>query len=181
MEPKKARLAITVTVVVTILIVALCLFLLLSPTPALGGGSKNTTGTVSASEVVLQQPEVKEEEQQPDEGDPAFAWFVWTKPNADDLKGCAEEMQRPKLSSYLDYYEIMVVNPEFVNEKEDEEIEFAYLLYEPTKKLYSRHVILELPTGTPVLALAKENGYTLVLVQEGVGGWVRTDLLDYLG
>ena len=41
-----------------------------------------------------------------------------------------------------------------------------------------RDAIMKLKANTVVTALAKENGYTLVLVQEGVAGWIRTFELD---
>ena len=178
MEPKKARLAITITVIVAVLVIAVCLFFLLGPEL---GSSKSTykpmTPVAPVSQVVQPAPT-----SEPEDDDYDFSWVIYASPGPDNLKGAAEELQRPKIDNYLESYEKLYVYPEFVDEeKGDEEIDFAYLLYAPEKKLYSRHVIIELPKYTTVLGIAKQNGYTLVLVQPGVVGWVRTDLLEYSG
>ena len=54
----------------------------------------------------------------------------------------------------------------------------VYVQYRPEKREYSRDVIIELDNNTPVTAIAKENGYTLVLVKEGLAGWVPTQDLE---
>lgn len=178
MEPKKARLAITMTAIAAVLVIAVCLFFLLGP--ELGSGKSTTkkpnAAVAPAAQVVQPKPTEapKEKVENPD-----FSWVILEFPGPDNLKGAADELVKPKIDNYLSAYELMYVYPEFVDEDEDEEIEFAYLLYAPEKKLYSRHVIIELPRYTPVLAIAKQNGYTLCLVQPGVVGWVRTELLEY--
>ena len=91
-------------------------------------------------------------------------------PGPDDLSGCSDKLYYPKSESYLSSYESMVVRPSSGDT--------VYLQYKPEKIQYTTDAIMKLKANTVVTALAKENGYTLVLVQEGVAGWIRTFELD---
>ena len=92
------------------------------------------------------------------------------KPSADDLKGSSDSLYHPKPENYLPEYQNMLTRAE----KGDT----VYVQYRPEKREYSRDVIIELDNNTPVTAIAKENGYTLVLVKEGLAGWVPTQDLE---
>ena len=155
MEPKKAKKAITITIIVAILLIALCLlflFYVLPPEIQKDGGKK-----ADPKETVIVDPPPSEETQ--DDG-----------PSEADLRGCSENIYRPKESSYLDAYVSMNVHAD-TNTR-------VYLQYRPEKYEGSSDVIMKMENGTVVTALARENGYTLVKVQAGVAGWIESQYLE---
>ena len=104
-----------------------------------------------------EEPPVSEEPQPPTE-----------EPEPEPMP--SDKLYYPKSESYLSSYESMVVRPSSGDT--------VYLQYKPEKIQYTTDAIMKLKANTVVTALAKENGYTLVLVQEGVAGWIRTFELD---
>lgn len=150
MEPKKARLAIALTIIVALIIIGACLCLLLDFNPM----------DVFAEEEPTPEPTAT----------PAPVVEVKPVPGPADLKGCSDELYMPKAENYLNEYVPMITH--------SSESEKVYVQYRPEKREYSRDVIVELDNNSVVTAIAKENGYTLVLVQDGVAGWVITHELD---
>ena len=155
MEPKKARLAIAITAIVAVLIIVVCLCMLLGFNPFKSEAPVQESETTVNVEVNATMPA------------PASN----SVPGPADLKGCSDDLYYPKIENYLPEYVAMITN--------SDEAETVSLQYRPEKKEFSRHVIVELENNTPVLAVAQENGYTLVLVKEGLGGWIVTQELDY--
>ena len=94
-------------------------------------------------------------------------------PGPDDLKGTSNSLYHPKEESYLPHYETMIVNPQSGKSN-------VYLQLKPERIVNSTDALMKLNKNMIVTALAKENGYTLVLVQEGVAGWVKTQELETL-
>ena len=162
MEPRKAKIAIIITVVVALLLLAVCLCALLN----LGPFSKKTP-----------EPEVQAEETLPPEPSPSptpteepAAAEEPARPSAEDLKGCSNDLYHPKPESYLDSYVQMIARAS----KGDT----VPLQYRPEKWEHYSDLVVRLENNTTVTAIAKENGYTLVLVKEGVAGWIPTYQLD---
>ena len=156
MEPKKANLAIILTAVIALVMILLCLSLLMDWIPfsqkniATSTSSENTTVVVVPS-APSPSPSVK-------------------RPSVEDLSGCSDKLQFPKEGSYLKNYETYAVQPESGQK--------TFLLYKPEKLKYTSDRIMDLEKDTVVTAIAKENGYTLVLVKDGVAGWVVTQELE---
>lgn len=155
MEPKKARMAIAITVITALLIITVCLFMLFDFNPFSAFSSPEPE-----EETTTESTEAPQAPAQPSSAVPGPA----------DLKGCSNDLYYPSPENYLPEYVAMITN--------SEEADTVSLQYRPEKKEFSRHVIVEIPNNTPLIALAQENGYTLVLVTEGLGGWIVTQELD---
>ena len=149
MEPKKANRAILITAIVALLLVLLCLCFLFEWIPQKAEEPKETTTEVTV--VVTASPTPTPAKKHP---------------SADDLKGSSDKLVYPKETSYLKDYETYTVKPESGKT--------TFLLYKPEKLKFTSDRILDLEIDTVVTAVAKENGYTLVLLQDGVAGWVQT-------
>jgi hypothetical protein len=154
MEPKKAKKAITITIIVAILLIALCLLFLFDVLPPDMSKADKPGETPPGGET---PPPPSENPQ--DDG-----------PSEADLRGCSENIYRPKESSYLDAYVSMNVHAD-ANTR-------VYLQYRPEKYEGSSDVIMKMENGTVVTALARENGYTLVKAQAGVAGWIESQYLE---
>lgn len=154
MEPKKARIAIIITVITALLIIALSLCFLFDFNPFRKKGQAEKP-TVSSAEETLAETQ---------------APVVSAKPSIDDLKGCSDQLYYPKADSYLQEYQPMVTRSANRN--------VVFLQYKPEARKYYQDVIMEIENNTPVIAIAKENGYTLVLVKDGVAGWVLSQELE---
>ncbi len=163
MEPKKVKRAIIITVVAALILILLCLCLFF-----------DWIKIPSKSTEQPEEPTVSEEPQPPSEEPQSPGEEPQPEPEKtpgpEDLSGCSDKLYYPKAESYLDSYESMVVRPSSGDT--------VYLQYRPEKIQYTTDAIMKLKANTTVTALAKENGYTLVLVQEGVAGWIRTFELD---
>ena len=149
MEPKKANRAILITAIVALLLVLLCLCFLFDWIPQKAEEPKETTTEVTV--VVTASPTPTPAKKHP---------------SVDDLKGSSDKLVYPKETSYLKDYETYTVKPESGKT--------TFLLYKPEKLKFTSDRILDLEIDTVVTAVAKENGYTLVLLQDGVAGWVQT-------
>ena len=173
MEPKKVKLAITLTVIVALVLILICLCFLFD---WIKFPPKEDPMTDMPSEETADAPEDMPEEmstgapEEPSADTPVDTQTEEPKPGPDDLSGCSDKLYHPKSESYLGSYETMVVRPSSGDT--------VYLQYKPQKIEYTTDAIMKLKANTVVTALAKENGYTLILVQEGVAGWVRTFELD---
>ena len=150
MEPRKARLAIAATLIVALAIIAVCVCMIFDYNPFEKEPEPTPVVTVAPTPEPTPEPT--------------------PVPGPSDLKGCSEDLYIPKTESFLPEYVAMVTY--------SEEEGSVSLQYKPEKKEFSRHVIMELAHQTPVTAIAQENGYTLVLVQEGVAGWIISYELD---
>ena len=151
MEPKKANRAILITAIAALLLILLCLCFLFDWIPQKEEEPKVTTTTKEVTVVVTASPSPTPAKKHP---------------SADDLKGSSDKLVYPKESSYLKDYETFSVKPESGKT--------TFLLYKPEKLKFTSDRILDLEMDTVVTAVAKENGYTLVLLQDGVAGWVQT-------
>ena len=154
MEPKKVKTATVITIVVAIVLILICLCLMFDwiKLPAMTNGKAEP------------EPEPPTESTEPAE--PVQA----NKPGEHDLRGGSEKLYHPEEESYLDDYKTMVVRPA--------EGATAYLQYKPEQIQYYTDAITKLEKDAKVTALAQENGYTLVLVQDGVVGWVLSYYLS---
>ena len=150
MEPKKANQAILITVVVAALLVLLCLALLF------GWFSKKEEEPKDPSVITVEVTVSPKPTPTP----------TAKRPSADDLKGSSDKLVYPKETSYLPDYETYTVLPESGKT--------TFLLYKPKKLEFTSDRILDLEINTVVTAIAKENGFTLVKLQDGVAGWVQT-------
>ena len=150
MEPKKANQAILITVVVAALLVLLCLALLF------GWFSKKEEEPKDPSVITVEVTVSPKPTPTP----------TAKRPSADDLKGSSDKLVYPKETSYLPDYETYTVMPESGKT--------TFLLYKPKKLEFTSDRILDLEINTVVTAIAKENGFTLVKLQDGVAGWVQT-------
>ncbi len=148
---RKLKTAKIITLLVALLLIAVCLLLLFDVIP-IGRSSVPKPGTSTTTDMTI---------------NPAPFPTRRTKgPSAEDLKGASDKMQRPKEDSYLSEYQEMTVTPQSGNK--------TYLQYKTEKIQYVSDAIMSLAKDTAVTALAQENGYTLVMVQEGVFGWVQS-------
>ena len=163
MEPKKAKRAIVITVIVALLLIALCLLFLFDVLPLSFQKSAEKPKTAAPSTATVSSSpgeETSEPEQtETEEG-----------PSEKDLKGCSEKIYRPKAGSYLSDYVSMNVHADGNTR--------VYLQYRPEKFEGSSDVIMKMEKGAVVTALARENGYTLVKVQDGVAGWIESQYLE---
>lgn len=159
MEPRKAKTAILITVIVALLIILICLGLLFDVIPL---AARENIDDLTAQEATV--TEIPEEE--PEET-PAP---VIPTPSASDLKGCSKDLYFPNSESFLAEYQSMIIHSSAGGS--------VALQYRPEAKERQADVIVLLDNNTPVTALAKENGYTLVLVKEGLAGWLLTYELD---
>lgn len=163
MEPKKARIAIAATIVTAIAIILLCILLLLdNGVPANGKVEESAQPTEAALTDETSAAETPDEPEEPE--------VPVRTPGPEDLKGSSDALYLPKPENYLPEYVTMIV----FSEKNGS----VYLQYRPAKKEYMRDVIMELDNNTSVVAIARENGYTLVLVEDGLAGWILTQDLD---
>lgn len=162
MEPKKARIAIALTIVIALAIISVCLCMLFDFKP-FEGKDEEADSTASPAPTMAVTATAEPTAEATPEPSPV--------PGPSDLKGCSDDMYIPKSESYLPAYVDMMTYAE-------EEGGTVSLQYKPEKKEFSRHVIMELPHQTRVTAIAQENGYTLVLVKEGVAGWILTQELE---
>ena len=153
MEPKKANRAIILTAVIALLLELICAGFLFDwfqfPVKQVQGSSSQTNVSI---DLTLPTATPK------------------ARPSANDLKGCSDKLVFPKESSYLASYETYSVKPE-VGQK-------SYLLFKPEKLQFTSDRIMDLEKDTVVTAIAKENGYTMVKVQDGVAGWLPTQELQ---
>lgn len=157
MEPKKARLAIALTLIIALTIIAVCLCLLFDYNPFPADEPEESEAPIIVVEKEVTPAPTAEPE-------------PTAVPGPSDLKGASNDLYAPKAESYLPEYVLMVTYNEGGT---------VSLQYRPEKKEFSRHVIMELEHQTPVTAIAQENGYTLVLVKEGLAGWIISQELDY--
>ena len=101
-------------------------------------------------------------------GIPAMCFAAYA-PSSDDLRGCNSRIASPAWYSWLDSYETKYV-------KTNHGI-CAYLRYEPSADSDYYDYVYE---KDAVTVLARENGYSLVKVKDGVAGWVTSSVLvDY--
>ncbi len=163
MEPKKAKRAIVITVIVALLLIALCLLFLFDVLPLnFQKSAEKPKAAAPSTAAVSSSP--SEETQEPAQTETEEG------PSEKDLTGCSEKIYRPKAGSYLSDYVSMNVHAD-PNTR-------VYLQYRPEKFEGSSDVIMKMERGTVVTALARENGYTLVKVQDGVAGWIESQYLE---
>ncbi len=177
MEPKKVKLAITLTVIVALVLILICLCFLFDwikfppkEDPMTDMPAEETADTPEDTPDNIPEETPTGMPEEPTADTPADTQTEEPKPGPDDLSGCSDKLYHPKSESYLGSYETMVIRPSSGDT--------VYLQYKPQKIEYTTDAIMKLKANTVVTALAKENGYTLILVQEGVAGWVRTFELD---
>ena len=152
MKPKKARTAIIITVVTALIIIAVCLCLLFSFNPLnIFEGKAEPSKNASAADAA---PAVTEA----------------PSPSVNDLRGCSDKLYLPKAESYLKSYRYMITRA-----SRDGAVN---VLYKPEPKVVYDDVLLMVEDNTKVKAIAQENGYTLILLKEGVVGWVLTYELE---
>ena len=167
MDPKKVKTATIITVIVAVLIIALCLCWMLNVNPFQKKASSAKPASSSAGSITTQtDPAATSKPSAPNPKSPSS-----TKPGNDDLKGASDSLYRPKPENYLDDYVQMLVRVP----ADGTPVE---LLYKPEKRVYFSDIIIKLDNNAEVTAIAKENGYTLVLVKEGVAGWVFSANLE---
>lgn len=100
---------------------------------------------------------------------PSTAPRLSGKPGKKDMEGCDSRVQAPKSGSWLKNYEYMIVQgskPTFTA---------IYLRLRPEKDGAARgggNHLNVLYNGTEVAVLARQDGYSLVLVEPGYVGWV---------
>ena len=87
-------------------------------------------------------------------------------PGEDDLKGSSERLVHPNEESWLKDYETQYVKTKYGN--------LAYLRYEPEENSDHYDTVSE---RDQVTALARQNGYTLVITENGLSGWVTSKVL----
>ena len=156
MEPKKAKIAIAITIAVALIIVSACLLLLFEIIPFQSKDEQAQNITI-----VLDQST----------NTPSATTAPVEQPSAKDLKGCSDDLYLPKAESYLPEYTAVITHAAKDGDK-------VCVLYKPQKWQYTREVILKLDNNEELVALAQENGYTLVLVKKGVAGWILSSELD---
>ena len=160
MKPEKAKIAIIVTIIIALLGIAVCGFFLYR--------EYNQPVQEEAEEPVSEAEEASETAAETSPEEPAPAAEV-AKPNVNDLAGCSDKLQHPKSTSYLETYEKAKIAPK--------QGDTAAALVRPQKQEWNADVITYLNRGDTVTVLARENGYSLVKVSDGVAGWViSTDL-----
>ena len=159
MTPEKAKKAIIIVLITALIIISVCLCLLFDYNP------------FSKKDAAEEQPAASTEPAETAAAaSPSPPPSPAPVPSSKDLKGCSDDLYYPKAENYLPEYQSMITHA-----SNGEKI---YLQYKPEPWQYYRETIIELENNTPVTAIAKENGYTLVLVKEGVGGWVLTHQLE---
>lgn len=90
-------------------------------------------------------------------------------PSENDLHGCNEWVQYPKAGNWLQNYETKYLKTKYGK--------CAYLRYSPTSDSDYYDYVYE---KARVIVLARENGFSLVKVNDGMAGWVTSSLLyDY--
>jgi hypothetical protein len=154
MEPKKVRTATVITIVVAIVLILICLCLMFD-------WVKLPTGTQEKVEPTPEPTEIVE---------PADKPASVKKPGEHDLKGASEKLHHPKSENYLDEYKSMTVKAPAGA--------LVYLQYKTEQIQYQSDAIMRLEEDAKVTAIAQENGSTLVLVQDGVAGWVPSYYLE---
>ena len=92
--------------------------------------------------------------------------FASYGPSSDDLRGCNSRIASPEWYNWLDSYET-----KYVKTKHGV---CAYLRYEPSADSDYYDYVYE---KDAVTVLARENGYSLVKVRDGVAGWVTSSVL----
>ncbi len=95
-----------------------------------------------------------------------FTCFAAYAPSPDDLRGCNSKIVSPAWYSWLDSYET-----KYVKTKHGVR---AYLRYEPSSNSDYYDYVYE---KDAVTVLARENGFSLVKVTDGVAGWVTSGVL----
>lgn len=148
MKPEKAKRAIIITLIIAVLAIAVCgffLYRLYKPVPS--------GDVVSEETAELAEPEETIQEEA-------------SAPSHEDLAGCSDKLQYPKNSSYLKAYETATVRPQTGDT--------AVMLVRPQKQEWEADVISRLNRGQTVTVIARENGYSLVKISEGIAGWVIT-------
>ena len=148
---RKLKTAKIITLLVALLLIAVCLLLLFDVIPIVRSSVPKPRTSTPTDMTINPAP---------------FPTRRTKGPSAEDLKGSSDKMQRPKEDSYLSEYQEMTVTPQSGNK--------TYLQYKTEKIQYVSDAIMSLAKDTAVTALAQENGYTLVMVQEGVFGWVQS-------
>ena len=149
MEPKKAKTAILITVIAAVLILAVCLCILFD-VPVFG--KKEAPEPEKTPIAITPQPTAKPSPK------PA------QKPSEADLEGTSEMLQHPDPKNYLEDYVPMVTRTDSAN--------------------VNGRIYMTLYTKPPELEyeiVAKLDGnqkVTLVLLKEGVAGWIKTTELD---
>lgn len=164
MQPKTARAAIAITIITALLIIAVCVCMLMNYNPFL-----SHTKQQEAEMPVENEAHTGEKDHPQVTVPPTPA----PTPGPEDLKGASDNLYTPKPENYLSEYMEMIVY--------SDKNEPIYLLYRPEKKEFMKDVIIELEINTPVLGIAKENGFTLVVVDKGLAGWIPTQDLDVVG
>ena len=113
-------------------------------------------------------PDPEEEPEQPVTRTPKLSGT----PGKKDMEGCDERVQVPKSGSWLNKYEYRVIQGTKKNSKA------VYLRLRPEKDGAARgggNHLGVLYNGTEVAVLARQNGYSLVLVEPGHVGWVPSN------
>ena len=178
MEPEKAKRAIIITIVTAIILLAACVVILFSDQifhrnqPEKEIPVEEVTKTPEPTVEIIPTP-VEEATETPEptaEVSPIPDPTAEPVPGPEALKGCSDSLQYPKEESYLKSFVSMITRANNSNK--------VYLLYRPEKLVNSFDVMLTLDDGIPVTAIAKENGFTLVLLKDGVAGWIPTHDLE---
>ena len=89
-------------------------------------------------------------------------------PNQDDLLGSSSRLVHPDDGNWLDDYETQYVKTKYGN--------LAYLRYEPKDDSDTFGDVLE---KDKVTVLARQNGFSLVMTENKVAGWVTSGVLVY--
>lgn len=144
-----------VTAVVAVLLILLCMCFLFDWIPISKGGTTTTETNTNTTIIVAPKPDATPNQ---------------PRPSVDDLKGSSDKLVYPKEESYMDEYLTYSIQPESGQK--------TYLLFKPEPLKFTSDRIMDLEKDTIVTGIAKENGFTLVKVQEGVVGWVPTQELQ---
>ncbi|MCR5575660.1 MAG: hypothetical protein K6F56_01480 [Oscillospiraceae bacterium] len=158
---KKARL---ITIIVAVLLIAFCVCIMFDVFDFKTSEEKPQTEEASPAEEVSPAEEASSATELPEGSTPP------KKPGVDDLNGCSNQLYHPKPENYLDEYETAIAR----SGKKDT----VALTYETKPWQHHNEIVVELENNTTVTVLARENSYSLVLVKEGLAGWLPTYELE---
>lgn len=170
MEPKKAKTAILITVITAALILAVCLCSIFN-VPVLGiFGTKEVPAPEKTPIVIVNTvPVTKPAPTSAPTPVPTLA----PKPSEADLEGTNEMLQHPDPKNYLEEYLPMVTRTDSANV--NGRVYMTLFTHAPE---WPYQIVEKLDGNQKVTAIAQQDGYTLVLLKEGVAGWILSNDLD---
>ena len=124
--------------------------------PDTGGDIDHAVESVVEEEAEMESETGQEENNVPDT----------PHPSEEDLKGSTEKLVHPDVMNWLQEYETQYVKTKYGN--------LAYLRYAPEEDSDHYDTVTE---REMVTVLARQNGFTLVLTERGIAGWVTSKVL----